>query len=189
MLKTLNKLGLPVAVMTLMSWGPASALPPEDRPPLATQEEVEEAYARLGDWVEAHRTGDNITQRDLTDPRIRAWRPMRTWRRMMNSARRRDGDLLSIDVVGFAPIHAEDIPCTEMDHCHREGVRYVIFFLETEYERASPQQPEYALMAESNEGWRFAGGSFPNRPMLETMAIMTEEDEREISRRSMEERF
>ncbi len=64
-----------------------------------------------------------------------------------------------------------------MRHCYRRGVQYVVFVLRTTYEKASPGQPEYVAMAKSDEGWRFGGGTFPNRPLGETAVIMTESDE------------
>lgn len=96
----------------------------------------------------------------------------------MTKAARRDGPLLSYEIEASAPARAEDLPCTETGHCFREGVKYVFFLIRSDYEIAEPKQPEFAVMAYSDEGWRFGGGTFLNRPLMETAVIMTVQDER-----------
>ncbi len=70
------------------------------------------------------------------------------------------------------------LPCTEQKHCFHKDIRYVAFVIGSKYKTASPPQPEYAVMAWSEEGWRFGGGTFLNRPLGETAVILTEKDER-----------
>lgn len=153
--------------------GPARA----DDVPLATTADVDEALKILDQWIAAYQAEDYSAQWRLTDPRIRRWWYEDRWRKGMRKARRRDGKLLTVDVQAGDPIAAEKLPCTEMRHCYRRGVQYVVFVLRTTYEKASPGQPEYVAMAKSDEGWRFGGGTFPNRPLGETAVIMTESDE------------
>jgi hypothetical protein len=146
--------------------------------PLATQADVEEARAILAQWTAAYQDEDYLAQWRLTDPRIRRWWDQTRWRKAMVKARRRDGKLTAYTIVAADPIDAEKLPCTEMGHCYRQGVQYVAFVIRSEYEKAEPGQPEYVAMAKSDEGWRFGGGTFPNRPVGETSVILTESDER-----------
>lgn len=95
----------------------------------------------------------------------------------MKKAARRNGALLSYTIEGAAPADAESLPCTENRHCFREGIPYVVFRIRSAYELATPAQPEFAVMALSDEGWRFGGGTFLNRPLGETAVIMTRQDE------------
>ena len=95
----------------------------------------------------------------------------------MERARRADGALLSYRIASYAAASAADLPCTEMGHCFRERVPYVIALVETRYETASPPQPEFIVVARSDEGWRFGGGTILNRPLGETAVIMTTQDE------------
>ena len=147
-------------------------------PDLATPDEIEAAKDQLVQWTTAFQAGDYRTQWRLTDARIRHWHDRKRWKGRMTKAARRDGALLSHEIEAAAPASAEDLPCTEMGHCFRKGVKYVIFVIRSDYEIAEPAQPEFAVMAHSDEGWRFGGGSFLNRPMGETSVIMTVQDER-----------
>lgn len=62
-------------------------------------------------------------------------------------------------------------------HSYRPGLRYVFLLFCTRYEHVEGELTEYAVMAESGEGWRFGGGNILNRPMGETSVIMTLQDE------------
>ena len=145
---------------------------------LATPEEIAAAEAALVEWTGAYQAGDYRAQWLLTDSRIRHWHDKKRWKAWMTKAAKRNGALLSYQFEAAAPATAKDLPCTEMGHCFREGVKYVLFLIRSDYEIAEPAQPEFAVMAESDEGWRFGGGSFLNRPMGETSVIMTVQDER-----------
>jgi len=149
-----------------------------DEPELATQEEIAAAHSVFIEWTSAFQTGDYRAQWLLTDSRIRHWHDRKRWKGWMTKAAKRNGALVSYEVEAAAPARAEDIPCTEMGHCFRQGVKYVLFLIRSEYEIAEPAQPEFVVMALSDEGWRFGGGSFLNRPMGETSVIMTVQDER-----------
>ncbi len=163
------------ALSPTLAFGDDEAL---DWPAAATKEDLDAARAVLIQWSEAYRSEDYRTQWRLTDSRIRHWIDLNRWRRGMRSANRRDGALEKFEILNQAAVSARQLPCTEQGHCYREGVRYVIFLVSTHYTKAAPPQPEYAAIALSEEGWRFGGGTFPNRPLGETAVIMTESDER-----------
>ncbi|MEM9618224.1 MAG: hypothetical protein AAF936_09715 [Pseudomonadota bacterium] len=148
-----------------------------DEAPLATEEEVIEVYAVLGQWIEAYRARDYDAQWLLTDSRIRRWHDKRRWRNWMTEAQKNNGDVTAYMVESGAPVRAGDLPCTEQGHCFRQGVQYIIYIMRTEYEKAEPAQPEFAVMAKSGEGWRFGGGTLLNRPLGETAVILTRQDE------------
>lgn len=148
-----------------------------EEPALATEEEVIEVYGSLRDWLEAFRSGDYRAQWLLTDSRIRRWHNLSRWRNWMREAQKRNGDLLSYAPESGAPVTAAQMPCTEQGHCFRPGVQYILYIMRTEYEKVEPAQPEFAVMAKSDEGWRFGGGTILNRPMGETSVIMTVQDE------------
>lgn len=160
--------------LAITAAGPALA----EETPLATAEDVEEATGVLMKWTAAYQAQDYDTQWSLTDPRNRRWWDRKRWRKAMTKARRQDGALTSYAIQHASPIDAANLPCTEMGHCYRRGVQYVIFFIASAYEKAAPGQPEYVAMSKSDEGWRFGGGTFPNRPLGETAVILTESDER-----------
>ncbi len=142
---------------------------------------VEAAEAALVVWIEAYRSGDYRRQWTLTDARIRRWHDLPRWRNWMRRAVRRNGQLDAYEISARTPVSAAQLPCTEQGHCFRPGVNYVLVLLTTRYDRATPAQPEYAVMALSAEGWRFGGGSILNRPLGETAVILTESDERRYS--------
>lgn len=146
--------------------------------PRATEDDVTIATQILARWTAAYQAEDYDTQWSLTDPRQRRWWDKKRWRKAMTKARRKDGALTGYTIKAAAPIDAAKLPCTEMGHCYRRGVQYVLFVVESTYEKAAPGQPEYVAMAKSDEGWRFGGGTFPNRPLGETAIILTEADER-----------
>jgi hypothetical protein len=160
--------------LAVLSASAAQAKEPE----LATAEEIAEAAAIFKDWAEAFQAGDYRAQWLLTDARIRRWHDRKRWKSWMTKAARRNGALQSYTIEATAPVRAKDMPCTENGHCFREGVKYVLFLIRSDYEIAQPPQPEFAVMALSDEGWRFGGGTFLNRPLGETSVIMTVQDER-----------
>lgn len=174
---------LAIAIRRFLACCAALALAPiieaaaAEEPPLATEQEVIDAYAVLQEWTEAYRSGDYDAQWRLTDSRIRYWHDKKRWKKWMTKAQRRNGDLLSYVVEYGAPVRGEQLPCTENGHCFRRGVQYIMYVMQTQYEKATPVQPEYAVLAKSDEGWRFGGGAFLNRPMGETSVIMTRQDE------------
>lgn len=174
-----------MAIALLLSagaFGWAIFLPDASAQPTQSEETasvtVANAREALTTWTEAYQSDDYDAQWRLTHPRIRRWRPRRLWNRVMRNARRTDGALLSYEIVGQAQVTAEQLPCSEQGHCYRPGIDYVLFIMRTEYETATPPQPEYVAMALSRDQWVFGGGTFLNRPFGETSVIMTESDER-----------
>jgi hypothetical protein len=143
----------------------------------ATDTEVREAYGVFLDWLNAWQEEEHYAQYQLTDRRIRQWWPRERYLRFMTDSRNRTGALTSIEVLQAGAIDAETLPCTERGHCYRPGVRYVFLMFRTTYENVEGELTEYAAMAESGEGWRFGGGNILNRPMGETSAILTVQDE------------
>ena len=150
----------------------------EEKPPLPTEADVHEAYGVLMDWATSYQQGEYLQQWRLTDFRIRHWHDRKRFKKWMRRARKRDGKLLSFKVDKALPLYATQLPCTEMGHCYRKDVDVILFLISSTYEKASPPQPEYIVMARSDEGWRFGGGTFPNRPMGETSLILDRKDER-----------
>ncbi len=165
-----------VFIITLASMPPVTA--DEEKPPLPTDEDVRTAYGVLMEWGTAYQKGDYLQQWRLTDFRIRHWHDRKRFKKWMRRARKRDGKLLSFKVEKALPLYATQLPCTEMGHCYRKDVDVILFLIASQYEKASPPQPEYIVMARSKEGWRFGGGTFPNRPMGETSLILDRKDER-----------
>jgi hypothetical protein len=138
---------------------------------------VTQALAAFEAWTASFQQADYRQQWKLTDKHITRWWNRQQWREAMAGAQKRNGDLLSYHIVGAAGAAAADLPCTEMGHCFREGLEYVLVVIESEYEKAQPKQPEFVVMAKSGNDWLFGGGTFLNRPMGETTVIMTEQDE------------
>ena len=164
-----------LASVTGLLMGRASA-----QTPLASEDEVREAYTVLLEWTAAFQAEDYMTQRGLTDSRIRRWYNRRRWRRFMRAARLRSGALLEANVVAAGAIDAASLPCTEMGHCYHADTQYAVFTFRTRYEIAAPGQPEFAVMARSDEGWRFGGGTFPDRPLGESAVILDAQTERRL---------
>jgi hypothetical protein len=178
--------GLAIATLMLAASVAAEDSAEAGWPQAATDEDLSAARDAFLQWVAAYRSGDFELQWRLTDKRIRHWFDKKRWRSSMSAAQRRNGELERFEILAQAPIDAEQLPCTEQRHCYRRGVRYVIFLVGSGYAAATPPQPEYAAMALSDEGWKFGGGTFPNRPLGETAVILTESDERRYRYKGLE---
>jgi len=166
--------GLLVAIWCLIAVRPVAAT---DVPPLATEDEVKDAVRVFLDWTNAYREGRYTDQWRLTHPRIQRWHHRKRWRRTMSKGHAKAGDLLSVDVTKAGPVDARQLPCTELRHCYRKDMQVVLILLHTRYEKAEPVQPEYVIMANSDDGWKFGGGTFPALPAGETMVILDRKDE------------
>ena len=148
-------------------------------PPVTADPVIDAARAAFLQWADAFRAGAFRTQWLLTHPGIRYWRSHGRWSRAMRTSQRRTGGLAGFGIDKTLRVRASQIPCTEHGHCFREGVDYVLFTIRSRYYGAKqPPQPEYAVMAMSDEGWRFAGGTFPFRPLGETAVLLDAADER-----------
>lgn len=148
-----------------------------DWPEHADGADLDAAQSAMASWIGAYQAQDFATQWKLTDPRIRRWFDRRRWADSLKRAFRQNGNLVEHVVTDRAATSAGQLPCTELKHCFRPDVAYVLFLLRTRYEIAAPPQPEFCVMARSGEGWRFGGGTLLNRPLGETAVIMTRQDE------------
>tara|TARA_R110002096_G_scaffold302466_3_gene497381 strand:- start:183 stop:725 length:543 start_codon:yes stop_codon:yes gene_type:complete len=146
-----------------------------DTKPLATEEEVPAALKAFEKWTGAFLAKDYKTQRAMTHPRIIRWYDKNRWKKLRNNSKQ-NGDIVSVKVEKAVSIAPEKIPCTEQGHCYRKNIPVLMFLLQTEYTKNTPPQPEYVVMARSDKGWLFGGGTFPNRPMGETLLIMNQKD-------------
>jgi hypothetical protein len=155
---------------------PAKAIAVEE-PPLAVQEEIREAFESFKVWQAAIQAEDYDQLWLLNDPRIRQWHDKKSWKKRIKTARKQTGAIVSSDIEAVSPVTASQLPCTEMGHCYRKDVQYVFILLRSTYETAAPAQPEYVVMAKSEEGWKFGGGTFPDTPMGETSVILDRKDE------------
>lgn len=161
-----------IAIVTLQ--GSVCAL---DVPPLASEKEVKKAVSVFRDWTAAYLDKRYLDQWKLTHPRIQRWHHKKRWRRTMSRASSKNGRLLNVEIKSVAPVDARKLPCTEMNHCYRKDMQVVIILLSTKYENAKPAQPEFVVMANSDQGWRYGGGTFPGRPSGETIVILDRKDE------------
>jgi len=150
------------------------------------QTEIDEAVEIFKRWTQSYLTQDYYQQWKLTDYRIRRWHDKQQWKHAMRRAQRRSGQLLQWQVKDIEVIDSASVPCTEKHHCFRHGMTLVLITLNTRYSKATPPQPEYAVMVKSMAGWQFAGGTFADRPMGETLLIMDESDEARYSRKKSE---
>lgn len=149
----------------------------EGEPAPASPEETAEALAAFNTWATAFQARDYDRVWQMTDPRIRQWFDQKRWEKRMKGANRESGEILSWEIEAVAPVTAAQLPCTEMGHCFRQGVPYVFISLNSSYSKAKPPQPEFVVMAKSDEGWKFGGGTFPDTPMGETSVILDRKDE------------
>jgi hypothetical protein len=137
-----------------------------------------DAESRFREFVSAYQGKEYLAQWRIVDPRKRYWVRADRWRKSMQQSRRRHGALVDLSVTHVLPVDAEQIPCTEMGHCFRKGVTYVLLMLRSRYERKQVPQPEFAVMSMSEEGWRWAGGTFPATALGETAVLLDDADEK-----------
>ena len=175
----MKRIFLSSAAALLLAGSPAISATDEPEAPEQETEADDGTAARqaLLAWTEAFRSGEYARQWELTHPRIRYWQHKNKWARKMRASVARTGKLVSYEITGSAPVTAEQLPCTEQGHCFRRHIEYHMFTIKSEYSGETPPQPEFVVMAKSDEGWRFGGGSFPNRPMGETSVILDRKDE------------
>lgn len=163
---------MPILVVWRLALGLASAAVD-----VALPAQQAAAHDQFSAFVQAYRTSDYRSQWSMVDPRMRHWFPIDRWRAAMVAGRRRHGELVRTEIVAVEAVSAEQLPCTEMGHCFRRGVPYVLLVLKTVYAGKKVPQPEFAVMARSDEGWRFAGGTFPATSLGETAVLLDEVDE------------
>ena len=144
---------------------------------IPSAKESEEALKVFQEWTKAFQAGDYEAQWYKTHHRIRFWQRKSKWARKMKASVAKTGALISFQITGSTPVTAAQLPCTEQGHCFRRHIQYHLFMVKSEYAGETPPQPEFVVMAKSKEGWRFGGGTFPNRPMGETSVILDKKDE------------
>lgn len=167
----------PIIILIMLGSPSLHAEPKRHEIPLASPMDMETARNVLEEWTEAYKNRKFSQQWRLTDYRIRRWHDKKRWWGWMRRASRRSGKLVSYSIDRIVPLHATQVPCTEQGHCFRKDVQVIIITIKSRYEKAKPPQPEYVVMAKSPEGWRFGGGTFPNRPLGETAVILDRKDE------------
>jgi hypothetical protein len=161
----------------------AAAGPPQAQAGPDTHRKSEAEIAaeeRFHDFVSAYREHDFQAQWQIVDPRKRYWVKLGRWRTAMQQSQRRHGELAELTITHVLSADAKQIPCTEMGHCFRKGVPYVVLMLRTRYERKQVPQPEFAVMSMSDEGWRWAGGTFPATALGETAVLLDEADDKKF---------
>lgn len=163
-----------VAIFCLFGVSKADAV---ETPPLASADEVQKAVAAFVVWAQAWEAKRYNAQWAMTHPRIQRWHPRQRWRKIMRRGRSRSGDLTAFEITKAAAVDAIDIPCTEQGHCYRKDMQVVLILMKTAYAGTDAVQPEYAVMANSPDGWRYGGGTFPALPLGETMVILDRTDE------------
>lgn len=147
-------------------------------PPLASEAEVQEAFAAFEAWTEHYQQGEYEAQYELIHERIRKYKTRKSWVSRMKRSVLNNGPLEKIEILAVGPIEAENIPCTEMGHCYRKDMQTVMIVVNSRYAKVGAREKEYIVMARSEDGWRYGGGTFLNRPYGETMAILDRKDER-----------
>lgn len=140
--------------------------------------DVQAAVTAFQDWTKAFMEERYSDQWGLVHDRIQTWYPKKRWRRMMSRSVRKNGRLIEARITKASRVTPEELPCTEMGHCYRRGMTLVVLLLATQYETASPAQPEYVIMTKGDRGWYFGGGTFPGLPAGETIVILDRKDER-----------
>lgn len=165
--------------VSLVIAGNASAKSIEPAP-LATDAEVEVAYAAFQRWTEYYLQAQYEDQYALVHKRIRKYKTKKSWVSRMRRSVRHNGPLEKVNVIAVAAITPAKIPCTEMRHCYRKDIQTVMIIVNSQYGKVGAMEKEYVVMANSDDGWAYGGGSFLNRPYGETMGILDRQDERRI---------
>ena len=156
---------------------PADAAAGQDH--VVSADPVSAAREVFDQWIGAFRRGDYGTQWTFNDPRKRYWVKRDRWSKMMKRSVRQHGEISEFEIYAASPATAEQLPCTEQGHCFRKEVDYVLFMIRSRYDGdEQPQQPEWTVMSMSDEGWRYAGGTFPFHPVGETGVLLDRDDEK-----------
>ena len=170
-------------LLTIPAVGAATETHPNENPPnvpLASAEQIAEAERAFDEWISAYQEKDYGTQWRLIHPRIRTWYDKKRWRNAMKLSQRKGGELIAVKKDRLEAIPAGEIPCTEMGHCYRKDMQTVVIITTIEYGKPPSPVQEYAIMANSDEGWRWGGGTILKLPMGETVVILNRRDERII---------
>jgi hypothetical protein len=153
---------------------------------LATIIEIRKAVETFNTWANFYQRKDYRNHYKLAHPRIKKWKDKKKWHKWMKTNYRKIGPLESYEIVAVAPVTPGVIPCTEMGHCYRRGMQVVMIILTSRYGKIDKPLKEYAVKTNSQQGWRFGGGTFLNRPFGETMLILDRKDERRYAFKGVE---
>jgi len=104
----------------------------------------------------------------------------------MRKSIRVNGTLDSYDILAVSAIKPKDLPCSEMGHCYRKDMQVVIIIVNSNYSKIGDMNKEFILMANSENGWMFGGGTFLNTPGGETGGILDRKDERKFKYKGIE---
>lgn len=167
-----------ISLLALLSVSTLSRGETIEIPPLATDEEVARSVEVFEEWTAAYQRKDFEAQYKLVHPRIQKWKTRRMWKKAMSKSLHKNGRLNEYEPVFVSAIAADKVPCTEMGHCYRKDMQVVIIVLNSHYEKIGDMEKEYVLMTHSEDGWRFGGGTFLNRPFGETLGILDRLDEK-----------
>lgn len=170
-------------LLTVSTVRAASETNPKENPsriPLANAMQIAAAERVFDEWILAYQAQDFETQWRLVHPRVRTWYDKKRWRNAMKMSQRKGGELVVIKKDRIEAIPVEEIPCTEMGHCYRKDMQTVVIVTTIEYGKPPSPVQEYAIMANSDEGWRWGGGTILKLPMGETVVILNRRDERII---------
>lgn len=147
---------------------------PSTSVPLATPEQVEQAYSVFKEWTELYQQEEYAKQHKLNHPRTGT--PKRLWIKLHAKSTRKNGKLISYDTLAVSALHTSQLPCTEMGHCYRKDMQVVIIFVNSHYENIGDKNKEFIIMANHRDGWGWGGGTFLNRPFGESIVIMDRAD-------------
>jgi hypothetical protein len=170
-------------LLTVSTVRAATEANPKQNPsrlPLANAAQIAAAERIFDEWILAYQAQDFETQWRLVHPRVRNWYDKKRWRNAMKMSQRNGGELVIIKKDRIEAIPVEEIPCTEMGHCYRKDMQTVNIITTSEYGKPPSPVQEYAVMANSDEGWRWGGGTILKLPMGETVVILNRRDERNI---------
>jgi hypothetical protein len=167
-----------LATLTLLALSLPAELMAIEPAPLATDEEVKQAFEQFQRWTGRYQEGDYLQQYELVHPRIQHYKKYPNWKKAMRKSQHTNGALLNYEVIAVGPITPAKIPCTEMGHCYRKDMQTVMIIVNSSYEKIGMKDREYIIMANSDQGWLFGGGTFLNIPFGETMGILDRFDEK-----------
>ena len=121
----------------------------------------------------------------MLHPRIQRYKHFGVWKKAMRKSQHKNGALLRYELIALSAIEPARIPCTEMGHCYRKDMQTVMIIVNSSYQKIGEKNKEYVIMANSDEGWLFGGGTFLNIPFGETMGILDRADERKYEYKGM----
>jgi len=185
-LNKLNKVYQMFLIVLFIISSPLYSARPYEIAKLATADEVAKSIEVFKEWTTSYQNKDYKSQFNLVHPRIQKYKKNKIWKRTMSKSLRRNGSLMSYDILAVAATTPDKIPCTERGHCYRKDMQVVIILLNSRYKKIGDKNKEYVIMANSEDGWRYGGGTFLNIPFGETMGILDRHDEKRYEYKGIE---